>query len=568
MAGFDSGLWRRMAVGAVPVALFALLLGAVEWRFAPYVDVLAFDTRVLGGFHRNIIDEVNQAQSGQDGLPRCLSEIAGAPPSDRHPCHYHNILPPLLLRGVGSVLELVLAYNLLTLLAWALACACTYALSRQLGASRLGAVAAGALFGLSPPVWFVMRYDSLDYKMMFWLPLFALTLLRARQPGNGRWVVAAGLTMLGLGATNYYYLMGAAALGLALAADTLVPGKGPGAAHRGLRPLRNLVLAGLLGSALLAPQLRAEVAAQQQAHRRVDQQQTVARMGGYADLGDALRGLRLSTPWSVALAALLAPALLRRRGRGHWRDRLLLGGVGLLMLACLLLYMTNVRSLAPWLASSTVLWRLQRLHMALALPLVLLAAVAGQGLSAALDSLRRPRVRQLATAAVVAVGVSLGSWSAGSLDRYARSHPAFDAPPGLRRLLRSTRQSSGLAVFYRPVGQDPLAELWQHLPEIYGHQVIDPEDWRYLALSRRLDPDSAPRPPRHGVDSEWDGTVTELAQRCHLVLVKFDQRAAAGQDTLSPRHLMQRMGLVKVWGGEGWLAAHHPWCDKGRLSLR
>ncbi len=124
------------------------------------------------------------------------------------------------------------------------------------GAGRFVAAAAGGLvFGFSPYVWSHVSVH-LHLTSIGFLPLFAVTLLRAESRPGPRSALLAGVAALTLGLCGWYLVLDAALLGVVFAAAAAI-----GVRRRGLRPRGGLAAAGLASALLLLPVLLPTLAA-------------------------------------------------------------------------------------------------------------------------------------------------------------------------------------------------------------------------------------------------------------------------------------------------------------------
>lgn len=122
--------------------------------------------------------------------------------------------------GVTGPSEALLRYNILYILAPALACWATYLLARQLGAPRLAALVGGLAYGFSP--WRVGQQGHLNILLSFGIPLALAMLARGHGIGRGPgrepfrpgwafsgWLVATWQLSLGFGlGLGFSYLLG------------------------------------------------------------------------------------------------------------------------------------------------------------------------------------------------------------------------------------------------------------------------------------------------------------------------------------------------------------------------
>jgi hypothetical protein len=120
--------------------------------------------------------------------------------------HPHTALPAMVAATLLKAESPAAAQDLL-LLAYVFAnMLSAYALCWDITRHRRGAVLGGLIFGLSPYLASHLL-GHFDLVAAWVLPLFALTLRRAAQPGARSWAVVAGLVLTAAAYTAYYYVV-------------------------------------------------------------------------------------------------------------------------------------------------------------------------------------------------------------------------------------------------------------------------------------------------------------------------------------------------------------------------
>ena len=128
--------------------------------------------------------------------------------------HTHTALPALISATVLRPFSLPVAHNLVVLFTLFLNAAAAYFLAWNITRSRAGALVAGLIFGGSPYI-MAHLHGHLNLVSAWGLPAFALFLLRTLDNRSTRSALAAGVCLVAIGYTDYYYLVFAAAFSLA-----------------------------------------------------------------------------------------------------------------------------------------------------------------------------------------------------------------------------------------------------------------------------------------------------------------------------------------------------------------
>lgn len=454
--------WTKM-VGIT--LLFLVVILASEWSFLSEAGSIAFDTRRLQPTHDDkfnelmVADEVHLRAVGVSllALPHVFPRHDAILP---HLSHF-NQLPPLLLKGLSEILPRHLAYNLLHLVAWLISGLALFGLSRRLGASTAGALSGGLLFILSPVLRSTLRYISLDFGMVFWLPLLGLSLLKAAQLGRKRDIGIAAAVIVGLAATNYYYFLSGIGLcvALLLARSPLFKGERSGEARRVLISIG-------LGALLVAPQIIAQAkslgldAGTSHGHR-------ISFLSSSRDI--QIAGMFWHSPWVVFVGSLgLIGVFLARRGV----ERITCMALAVLVVlssGANLLLMVDIPAIAEAIDATPMLWRMRRVEAFWLLPAILGCALAGVGLS----GLARLLPRRGATA-VPAVGLvtilGLSAWAGSELEARSEKWPTRQIPDAVLEYVRSTDPSTRLTTLERGSNVNGMGFLMNDLVEMTGRE--------------------------------------------------------------------------------------------------
>ena len=539
---------RQLGWAAVVLLVYAAAVLLAEWRFIPLAGTTFFDLRSFACCIHNRAHEIDYAAGGV--LQQALGAISGLRPWAGGPGGY-NIFPQLLIWLLLGLFPLVQAANLAVLLVWVANCAGVYCLARRLGADRGGAMLAGGLFGLSPQIWRLIRFDNLSYGAVFWVPLLVAALLRAREP-RGRWaMVAVGVCTLGLGLTNYYYLLMAVFFGACLLLDALLPGGGGGGPGRGRAPLRGLLLSAGAAALALLPLLRVELAPLLQGRGAYDSGFNVGHQAGLITIDQALQQLGLLSPWWLTLVLMVPLSLALRRSRPGRRDTVVLVSAALAGLLALGLYGYLAGHRPDLLQNLPLLRRLGRYTQMSVCTLALLCAAAGRGFTVLqLVDLRRSLRVAITVGALLLVGLGL-IWARAEVDRVPRGHPSFAIPEQLFGAVAAAGPGVGIILVdtYRdtPAGQLARLYFWDR------SDGNTPVVW---------DSDEA-RTLRAEVLGQAGLSAAALAKArawlvhdCELLLVHLKPR----QRTRARQLITGQLGLKLLWSGQRWLLARDPVC--------
>lgn len=365
--------WLSILIGPILVVL-VLLWSARD--FLPFAHTQVFDTRHLVWSVDDKADEWMGALGST--LPRCLDELVHGPPQNPG-LHLHgNVLPMLAIRGLALGLPPILATNLAILLA-ALANALSGALlARALGADWPSSYLGGLTFALAPFTVRVLAWASLDYGFMAAYGLVLWAALACFQRRGAGPPLVLGLALAIQGYTGPY---GVLALVPFLAALLLWGSPGEGLTRWG-----GVARCGAgtgLGLLLLGPLLRLELPMARWFMEQGRADRGVLPNDAPPDL-EWIRSTWGLDGWLVlviplVLAALLPLAGARERGPGPGIRRGL-AALSLLWAALLVEYRLGRPLTDPLFQGIALLWRARRLEMTLAVPLVVLSALAAVGL--------------------------------------------------------------------------------------------------------------------------------------------------------------------------------------------
>ncbi len=428
---------KTLSAGAL---LYMLLMGALAWDFVPLAGTYCYDTRRMVAPNFDKLIELGDATNRPESIEwEALAayyrtgEVWPIQPD------LFNFLPHYAIRLANLVLPPMASYNLLLALSWLgcalAACAVVFWLTREPAGALLG----GALFGFSPVVMMLVRFSSLDKAMVLWLPLLLLAMVALRERRGWRWPVAGAVVLAVLGVTNQYYWLGAclALLGWA-ALVALAPARGQGR----WRPLGRVGLALLGGLALLAPILIFEVVSLWQPGTS-----SVRIKTGSPELAGLWR------PWMLAAAAPAVLSLLPWVRLHRRSDRYLLAGAATIQLLVLWVWQGLSEDTLDTLNELPVVWRVQYLSSTVVCSVLVLAVLAGVGLSWVVGRLqRRPwRAAAMGLAALLVLGavVEAHLWLDGELAR----GPATRFPPQVTAIARGLtgEQDPGLEI----LGENP-----------------------------------------------------------------------------------------------------------------
>lgn len=526
-----------------------------QWHFLPHFNDTIFDTGILRGTD----DKMNELTRVRGIASRPLGEVFQGR-------GHNNVLPAVVTNALSAVLPLITAYNLIIFLIWPLGAWAVYLLSRELGANLMGGLMAGIFFALAQPVWDLIQYDSLDYGMIFWCPLLVFFLLRVRASRQARWCVGAALCIVGVGLTNYYYLLVCAVFGALLLAHTLLPGLWPWQrAEPGAgRPALRLSLAAAAGILVLLPSLIAEGQFLEQIRGHEIGLRSLGMLEPGHGVITSLSTYLLLSSWSMIPGAFMLASLLIRSGR--WRQRLFLAMAGIIIIVAISTLRNNADYLARWIERLPALWRMYRLETMAVLPLSLFCALGGWGLSAILawnEGAAAKVINWICLAAILVFSIIQYGWGRADL---ARQTPHFELPRPLTRILQETApEREVLLLNTSPIYQTVIA-LKFYIPYLTGRREHLLEDGLRRGLLADLFPDGgwAPNPPgpsRAGAAIPSREILrAHLNKACPVVVVHINQ--AAAEDRLEPYKaaLKERMGLKICWSNGSWIIARPGGC--------
>ena len=414
--------WLTLLLAAT--LLYGALIGLLTRDFWPWAETYCYDTRRLMPPNDDKLVELGVALGGSplrtwDMLGRFYSTWE---PQQVHPPDF-NFLPTLLLRLLMLVLGPFAAYNLLTGLAWLGSALGACALAFRLGAGRWAALLAGALLAFNPISIGVFRFASLDKAGLCLVAPLLLVLLQMRHRPGWRWPVLGAAVVAAMGVTDQYLLVTAwaALLGWGVLLARAAP-PGPEAPTRRGAVVRLGLLLGL-SALLLSPVLVAELVSlwvpSDTGHRQILYPERAGLVG----------------IWSVLCGGLaLAAAALTPRDRRAvtW---FLLGAAVLLLSALELRYQLATQAL-PLLNSMPLVWRLEKINYVVIYAALVLAALAGVGLTQLLERIPAGG-RRLAAAllATVAVAGAVGQ-AAAQVERRHASGADLTLPPSVVPPLR------------------------------------------------------------------------------------------------------------------------------------
>ena len=475
---------RPMGSGAallVAAALYLLAILALEWDFLPHFTRYVLDTRVLFSHNDDKLGELASANwmTVTTLLGNMLAYLRGG---QLHTGVVNiNFLPTALLVVLQVFLPAILAYNLLTLLAWVSnGVAVAWLVFRVTGRAGAGWVA-GALFAFSPYLYWVHHLNSLDYGLAWPLPVVLLLLVRLQESQRWRWPLLAAGVMVLLALSNQYYALGLLAL-LLLWVPAAVLAGGVGSLGRPAVALR-LLITGLVAVALLAPFVIYELGLLGQERLQ------------HPEFGLARRGLLLlplsedarlgwGTGWMWLVVALAgAGVVLPGRPRWAWRGSLLLGAA--LALGGLQWLGNHQEAAVEVMRELPILWRMRRVEALFIWPVLLLAVLAGLGWAGLArlpgwNWLRWPLGALVVTLLWQTSGLVQAWWDG----ERARGRPV-DVPASVVEFVGSI--PSGAHVLLLEAGAHLHLEVAQrfYLDQWSGHHARFPRDERFLEPLRR-----------------------------------------------------------------------------------
>ena len=192
-----------IAVVARPKRPFLFVVGSVIALTTPLAWFLP--TYVWGAYPT--IDKSGSLLFYLDGVHRRLFDVND--PAMRligvHVGHLWSVA------ALDLVLEPFAAFNARALINVVLGWYCAYLLLREMTGNREVALLLGAPWGLGLHVMRDINWYTVEKSAVFWLPLYAWALLRARR--GGRWIVVAALVYVATCFDNLYFGVVAAMIG-------------------------------------------------------------------------------------------------------------------------------------------------------------------------------------------------------------------------------------------------------------------------------------------------------------------------------------------------------------------
>jgi hypothetical protein len=156
----------------------------------------------------------------------------------------------VLFAPITALFGPIAAYNIATILAFALAGLGAYALALRVSGHVAGSFLGGLIFTFSPFHLTKLWDGQLEMIALQWIPLYALFLLRAVEDRRIRDTLLAGVFLALIGYTSWYYFLFLAVYSALFAVLWL--GFPPHKAPRG-PVLFHLILVGIIGAVLLLP---------------------------------------------------------------------------------------------------------------------------------------------------------------------------------------------------------------------------------------------------------------------------------------------------------------------------
>ncbi len=360
--------------------LYALLVLAVAGYFLPWLDSYLFDTRVLFANNFDKIDELVIAEGPV--LEDLLAMLEGWLRTGARGGEYFefNVLPLAVVARLLETAHPIRAYNLTLAGCWVLAGLCTAGLVHRLARSTGAALWAGALFAFGPMVTNTMRIDSLDYAMLFQLPLLLWALVSMRERRSLAWPLLGGLVLAAMGVTNQYFWLAAVPTAAAWGALCwLRPLEGeawPAAPGRRGAVLR---VAGVIGLGLL---LVAPLIAYELTEFWSPNQASINKAIGREVAAPVLLARHgVISPWTLLAVGLGLTAFLPGRRDGPHQGLGFLAGLAILMLGGFGVVTLAADSIGAAVAGLPLIWRLQRLADISVLAVLAISALAGVGLA-------------------------------------------------------------------------------------------------------------------------------------------------------------------------------------------
>ena len=197
---------RRIVQHTGPLALLALL--TVGWSFPLILDLDgSIPGRVPGDnltflwnfwWMRHVLDNPE--------LQFFRTAYLFAPIGVDLTLHTHTALPALFGATALGSLSITIAHNLVILFTLFFNAAAAYFLAYRITGSKAGAVLAASIFGGSP---YVMAHlqGHLNLVSAWGLPLYIVLLLETLRSTSWKFAVAAGVCLVAVAYTDYYYLV-------------------------------------------------------------------------------------------------------------------------------------------------------------------------------------------------------------------------------------------------------------------------------------------------------------------------------------------------------------------------
>lgn len=548
-----STLWAPMAAAAV---IYLAVLVVLKWDLWPAADLYPLDVRWPVCSSVDKLDELKSSQEMGNSLGRDLQQLAyfytGQPVSPKR--MDFNPLPKVIIWALSGAFAPVAAYNAALVLVWLLNGLVLCALVLYLTGVRSAGLLAGLIFAFSPFMFSVQHCRSLDYGMIFLVPLAVLLLALVRDRRGWGWPPALGITLAALVLSHQYYALG---MGVILAGWLVLVAVAPGPSGRQGAALR-LLAAGAVTLVLAGPWLWFEVNMLQ-----IQQEMDGARGSSFGR--SFFRPLSVVEDMGLAwtcLTAGLAVAGFVLGGRARLGERLLFAALAGLLVLGQHLIATNAYAAAQ-LLQDTVLWRVRACRLSGTLAVSLGALLAGLGWAAAMRRLRWPWARVvLGLLAAAACGLFLAEdlrwWDdvRVHVPRLPFSRAAIQRLQGLGPDPRL------YAISLTPrLDEASYAGSFLEIQAGASRGPGELEQYLQKTVRKRMGLRVPTARDRPGPAARHFMSQGELHRRCNVVVVA----GGVGREaTSSPQPALRSLGFTNLLhSSEGWTVVYNKRCGQG-----
>jgi hypothetical protein len=538
---------RLVATLLIALPIYGAGVGLLVRDFLPAADRVVYDCRTMVCGNQDKLDELAAAGGHELGtLKHLVRSYLRGEPMPQYEVNF-NPLPVLALSAVSRLAAPVVTYNLVLVGAWIAAglamCGAVVVLARSPGAGLV----AGWLYLLAPMTVQIQHCRSLDYGLLFLLPLWLLSLVRA----GSRWLSAAGLAvcLVCLWATNQYYA--AAATALAAGWALLALSSPVGGDDRGQRGMAALRVAVAVASAMLVvgPWLMVEATALAARHGDDLALGIGEEMGSRASsqLAVWFHPLR---PWTLPVLGLALAGLLLSplRSRAAARGLGLAGLVGGITCGALLLF---DQALVDAMRSSDVAWRMREIHMLTVVPATAICMLAGLGWAAVASRARGGAAVAALLVATLALGGSLPLDGRSWWQQRRATGSSLEVPPSVVAAVAGLTPAPLLLVVDAAdpdLGASLQVVVALQTPVERPSQALD-RQLKDLLTGRAADPKAVAA-----------SASAEIEPRCVAALLRGD--LAGNGATEQSRALLVELGIgIPLHRDGDWILLHNDRCS-------